>query len=125
MTLSWSTWPPATIPCCRFELYLIVFVGKGFNRFFFSCSIDPVQDRVCERPQAAAARQARKGAENQFLRQVRIFPERNIIFQRKKYILIFFRIDFVAEKSRLGGGKKRSVHFSRGQSDKEAVSAPG
>ncbi len=107
MTLSWSTWPPATIPCCRFELYLIVFVGKCFNRVFFSCSIDPVQDRVRERAQAAAARQARKGAKDQFLRQVRIFPGRNIIFQ-KKNIFLYFSESTLLLRNR-GWGEARSV----------------
>ena len=90
----------------------------------FIIILDPVQDRVRERAQAAAARQARKGAKDQFLGQVMTFPEINMVIL-KNISYIFLRIDFVAEKSRLGGGKKRSVHFSRGQSDKEVVSAPG
>ena len=36
-----------------------------------------------------------------------------------------FRIEFVSEKSRLTGGKKRAIHFENGDSSQEVVSAPG
>ena len=35
------------------------------------------------------------------------------------------RIEFVAEKSRLTGGKKRAIHFENGSSNEEEISAPG
>ena len=35
------------------------------------------------------------------------------------------RIEFVSEKSRLTGGKKRAIHFENGDSSQEVISAPG
>ena len=41
------------------------------------------------------------------------------------YSYIVYRISYVSDKSRLGGGKKRKVVFSSGASNEETIRAPG
>lgn len=45
--------------------------------------------------------------------------------QRDLRVVFADRVEFTAEKSRLGAGKKRLIIFENGSSDKELVSAPG
>jgi len=41
------------------------------------------------------------------------------------FLRIFSRLEFLSDKSRLGSGKKRNIHFQTGPSDEETISSAG